>query len=217
MSAPIRNVLREFDALFPNPQVALNHKNPLELLVATILSAQCTDERVNRVTADLFRKYRQARDYAKADPAVLEEEIRPTGFYKNKAKTLKSCCQMLVDRFGGKVPSTMEELTQLPRVGRKTANFILGIAYGQPAIAVDTHVARVAQRLGLVKEKDPDKIETALQPLIPKERWTRFFLQAILHGRHICQARKPLCDHCPLPEVCPTFREIAGGRSARKR
>jgi len=206
VSAPIQTVLREFDALFPKPQVALNHKNPLELLVATILSAQCTDERVNRVTAELFRKYPQARDYAKADPAVLQEEIRPTGFYKNKAQTLKSCGQMLVDRFGGK----------LPGVGRKTANVILGIAYGQPAIAVDTHVARVAQRLELVKEKDPDKIEMALQPLIPRERWTRFSLQAILHGRHICQARKPLCDRCPLRGVCPTFRELAGGRRARR-
>lgn len=217
MTAAVRTILKELDSLFPEPRVALNYSNPLQLLVATILSAQCTDERVNRVTADLFRKYRKAADYAQADLPALEEEIRSTGFYKNKARTLKACGRMLVDDFGGKVPARMEELTRLPGVGRKTANFLLGIAFGQPAIAVDTHVARVAQRLGLTREKDADRIEAALQPLIPKTKWTRFFLQAILHGRHICRARNPLCERCPLPAVCPAFRELKAATKRRSR
>ncbi|TLY21883.1 MAG: endonuclease III [Nitrospirae bacterium] len=196
-------LLKLLDEEFPSPRVALHYKTPLQLLVATILSAQCTDERVNQVTKGLFAQYRTAKDYAKADPAKLEKEIRPTGFYKAKARSLIKTGQALVSRFGGEVPQTMEELVTLPGVGRKTANVILGNCFGVPGVVVDTHVKRVTRRLGLVDTDDPEKIEVALQRLLPKDVWTRASHQLLLHGRHICQARAPKCHECRLYDLCP--------------
>jgi len=196
-------LLRLLDEEIPNPKVALRYRTPLQLLVATILSAQCTDERVNQVTGGLFARYRTARDYAEADPAVLEKEIRSTGFYKAKARSLIRCGQTLADRFGGEVPRTMDELVALPGVGRKTANVILGTCFGVPSVVVDTHVRRVAQRLGLADTDDPDKIEIALQRALPKASWTRGSHQLLLHGRHVCRARAPKCRECRLYALCP--------------
>jgi endonuclease-3 len=187
---------------YPNPKIALNFRNPLELLVATILSAQCTDKRVNEVTKDLFKKYKTAEDYARADLKRFEEEIKPTGFYKNKARQIVNCCKTLVEKYGGEVPDSLEELTGLPGVGRKTANVVLGSAFGRPAIAVDTHVLRVSNRLGLVNSKKPEDVEVELMRLIPEKYWTPFTLSMILHGRQICKAKKPLCGRCVLYKEC---------------
>lgn len=198
-----KRLLRLLNQEFPVPTLALHSETPLQLLVATILSAQCTDERVNQVTKGLFASYRTAADYARADPAVLEQDIRPTGFYKAKARNLIGCGQALVSRFGGQVPRTMEDLVTLPGVGRKTANVILGNCFGVPAIVVDTHVKRVSRRLGLVDTDDPDKIEMALQRVLPKGSWTRGSHQLLLHGRHICQARVPKCHECRVYALCP--------------
>lgn len=188
---------------YPAARVTLDFRNPLELLVATILAAQCTDERVNRVTQDLFRKYRTAADYARADHKKFEEEIRSTGFFRNKAKNIILGCQKLVSPFHGQVPRTLEELTSLPGVGRKTANIILGNAFGNQAIAVDTHVKRVTHRLGWAKSEDPDKIEFELMEVIPPERWTRACHQLVFHGRKVCMAKNPQCPVCPIENVCP--------------
>jgi endonuclease-3 len=186
-------------------RIELNFRNPLELAVATILSAQCTDARVNEVTRSLFRKYRTAEDYANADPDRFEEEIRPTGFFRNKTRSIIAFAQALVERHGGKVPDRMEELVDLPGVGRKTANVILGVAFGvQEGIVVDTHVKRAAGRLGLTSETDPEKIERDLMALVPREVWTDFGLRMIQHGRYRCTARKPACDGCPLEDLCPS-------------
>jgi len=196
-------LLKLLDEEIPNPRVALHYKTPLQLLMATILSAQCTDERVNQVTKGLFARYRTAQDYANADQAALEKEIRSTGFYKAKARSLIRCGQDLVGRFGGKVPRTMEELVTLPGVGRKTANVILGKCFGVPSVVVDTHVTRVAQRLGLADTDDAEKIEIALQHLLPKASWTKGSHQLLLHGRRICKARVPQCSECRLYKLCP--------------
>lgn len=187
---------------YPEPRLALQYGNPLELLIAVILSAQCTDARVNEVTASLFKKYRTAEDYAAADPAVLEVEIRPTGFYRNKARSVIACCQKLVADFHGEIPHTLEALTTLPGVGRKTANMVLGNAFGVPAIAVDTHVLRVSNRLGLVHSDDPGQVEEALMRQVTKDQWTAFGNAMILHGRETCIARKPRCPECVLHAVC---------------
>ena len=197
-----KRIIKKLLQAYPDPKIELNHTNPLELLVATILSAQCTDKRVNEVTRKLFNKYRTARDYAEADRAELEQDIKPTGFYKNKAKQIISCCKDLVERFGGEVPETLEELVTLAGVGRKTANLVLAVAFKKPAIAVDTHVLRVSRRLGLTNEEKPDKVEIDLMKKIPKEKWTAFTLAMILHGRRICKARRPLCSKCVLFEEC---------------
>ncbi len=189
---------------FPGVRISLDYGNPLELLVATILSAQCTDERVNRVTKDLFRKYRAAADYARASQEELEGDIRSTGFFRNKARSIRALGAALTERFGGKVPGTLEELVTLPGVGRKTANVVLGGAFGVPGIVVDTHVGRVARRLGLTREDDPVKVEFELMPVVPKEEWSRFSLLLIHHGRRTCQARKPLCASCPIGDLCPS-------------
>jgi len=188
---------------YPDARVTLDFKDPLQLLIATILAAQCTDERVNVVTKDLFKKYHRAADYAKADLRNLEEEIRPTGFYHNKAKSVIACCQMIVNKFNGQVPQTLEELTSLSGVGRKTANIILGNAYGQQAIAVDTHVRRVTHRLGWAKSDHPDKIEFELMEVIPQERWTMACHQLVFHGREVCMAKNPQCPTCPVAKLCP--------------
>jgi endonuclease III len=196
-------LLARLDEEFPKPRTALHYKTPLQLLVATILSAQCTDERVNLVTKTLFARYRTAQDFANADRPTLEAEIRSTGFYKAKANSLIACGKQLVERFGGKVPRTLEELVTLSGVGRKTANVVLGNCFGVPSVVVDTHVKRVSQRLGLVATDDPDKIELVLQQVLPKDRWTRGSHQLLLHGRHICIARAPKCPVCRLNSLCP--------------
>ena len=187
---------------YPSPQVALNFKNPLELLVATILSAQCTDSRVNLVTRSLFQKYKTAADFAKADPKKFEEDIKSTGFYRNKAKSIINCCKILSQEYDSAVPSTLDELVKLPGVGRKTANVILGAAFNQPAIAVDTHVLRVSNRLGLAHSKNPDKVEAELNQQIEQSKWTKFNHALILHGRETCGARSPRCGSCVLYEEC---------------
>jgi endonuclease-3 len=196
-------LLRLLDQEFPHPEPALNYDTPLQLLVATILSAQCTDQRVNQVTKRLFSRYRTAADYACASQAVLEDEIRPTGFYRAKARNLIRCGQVLVNRFGGEVPKTMEELVTLPGVGRKTANVVLGNCFKVPSVVVDTHVKRVSRRLGLVDTDDADKIEVTLQGIIPEKSWTKSSHQLLLHGRHVCTARAPKCPECLINPLCP--------------
>lgn len=188
---------------YPDARCALHFNSPLELLVATILSAQCTDERVNKVTADLFRKYKTAEDYARVKQEVLETDIRSTGFYKNKAKSIINCCKKMVQLHGGKVPDTLEELVALDGIGRKTANVILGNAFGVPGITVDTHVKRVSYRLGLTKHQDPVKIEFDLMKLVPQKEWTNFSHLVIFHGRYTCMARKPICESCVIAQLCP--------------
>ena len=196
-------VLDILEKEYPDARVTLNFKDSLQLLMATILAAQCTDERVNQVTKDLFHKYRDAADFAKADLKSIEQEIRPTGFYHNKSKNMIRCCQMIIQKFKGQVPRTLEELTSLPGVGRKTANIILGNAYNQQAVAVDTHVKRVTHRLGWAQAEDPDKIEFELMNVIPQNRWTLACHQLVFHGRKICIARKPKCNDCPVAALCP--------------
>ena len=198
----VKEILKILAKEIPDSRIALRFSNPLELLIATILSAQCTDVKVNQVTETLFKRYRSAKDYANVSLKQLEEEIRPTGFYRNKAKSLQKCCQELVARFGGEVPKTLDELVALPGVGRKTANVILGNAFGTPGIVVDTHVRRVSQRIGLTKNEDPVKIEFDLMKIVPKEAWTHFSNLLIWHGRKICLARKPLCEICPIMRLC---------------
>jgi endonuclease-3 len=189
---------------YPGATCALNHGNAFELAVATILSAQCTDERVNIVTRNLFKKYPTPRAFADAEPAKLELDIRPTGFYRNKARSIQGFAKAIVEQFGGDVPKDMEALVKLPGIGRKTANVILGTAYGLASgVVVDTHVSRLAQRMGLTKEEDPEKIEQDLMRLLPAEDWIAFGHAMIWHGRKICNARKPKCSDCPLEKECP--------------
>ena len=207
MKEKVKNILKILDEHYPDVKVALNYTNPLELLIATILSAQCTDERVNQLTPHLFKKYPTAKDYAMADLKTLEQDIKPTGFYKNKAKHIKECCQVLVEKYNGQVPANLEILTKLPGVGRKTANVVLGNAFDIPGIVVDTHVRRVANRLGLTKHQDALKIEKDLMQLIPKEKWTKFSLQLTWHGRRICKARNPQCNKCPLHKWCNEYQK----------
>jgi len=204
------HLIKVLDREIPDPKVELHYKTPLQLLIATILSAQCTDERVNKVTPHLFKKYKSAKDYAKADPAVLEQEVRSTGFYKNKAKSIIGCCRALIEKHGGRVPRTMEELVKLPGVGRKTANVLLGNSFGHPAIVVDTHVRRVSQRLGLTRSDDPDEIEAELGRFIPEKKWTRVSLQLLLHGRYLCTAKNPRCPDCDLKPICSYFKQGRG-------
>jgi endonuclease-3 len=186
-------------------RIALDYANPLELLVATILSAQCTDERVNIVTKTLFKKYRTAEDYATTDLEELEHDVRSTGFYRNKARNIKKCCQTLVEKHGSQVPNTMDELLELPGVARKTANIVLQNAYGVvEGIAVDTHVRRLSARLGLTQNKDPDKIEQDLMRIVPKANWMRITDLLIFHGRRVCEAKKPKCEACVLNKLCPS-------------
>jgi endonuclease-3 len=189
----------------PDAKIALQYTNPLELLIATILSAQCTDERVNIVTKTLFEKYRTAEDYANADVKELEEDIRSTGFYRNKTRNIKKCCQMLVEKFNSQVPKTMKEILELPGVARKTANIVLSNAFGVvEGIAVDTHVRRLAKRLGLTEHEDPNKIEESLKKIVPKDYWMKITDLLIFHGRRVCEARKPKCVICILNRICPS-------------
>ena len=201
----IKEILKLLKKDYPNPTVALNFSNPLEMLIATILSAQATDVKVNEVTQYLFKKYKTARDYAEVDRTQLENDIRPTGFYHNKAKYLQEACKLIVEEFDGKVPDTMEGLISLPGVARKTANIVISNAFGKiEGIAVDTHVKRLSQRLGLTKNKNPDKIEQDLMAIIPKKDWFQFTYMIIDHGRKICHAKKPEHDKCVVRELCPS-------------
>jgi endonuclease-3 len=186
----------------PLAEMELSHRSPWELLVATILSAQCTDQRVNQVTPALFKRYRTPLEFAQTRPAELEGLIKSTGFYKNKAKHLMGCGRAIAERFDGQVPSTMEELTSIPGVGRKTANVIMGTAFSKPAVVVDTHVRRVATRLGLTRSDDPERIESDLQRSFPQDQWTGISQRLLLHGRYVCLARIPKCRTCALYDVC---------------
>lgn len=199
----IHQVLKRLSAEYRGWKIALHYETPLQLLIATILAAQCTDERVNAVTEKLFKKYPTAESFARADLAKLEEEIRPTGFFRNKAKAIVGCCRRIVESHGGSVPSRLEDLVQLPGVGRKTANILLGNAFGRPAIAVDTHVFRVSHRLGLALDSDPDKVEEELSEIIPRQDWTEATHWLVWHGRKVCQAKKPLCPQCVGYDLCP--------------
>jgi endonuclease III len=198
-----RRIVRDLASLYPEASCALVFDGPLQLLVATILSAQCTDVRVNLVTPDLFARYPDAAAFANADRAELERLIQSTGFFRNKARNIQLCCQQIVARHGGQVPSTMEELTPLPGVGRKTANVVLGNAFATPGIPVDTHVGRLSRRMGLTVHADPVKVERDLMELIPKKEWTMFGHRMIHHGRRVCHARHPLCEECSLAKFCP--------------
>ena len=202
-------ILAALQKTYPDAHCELNFSNPLELLIATILSAQCTDKRVNLVTAELFRKYRRAADFANADLAGLEQDIKSTGFFRNKAKNIQACCAALVDRHRGEVPRTMAELTALGGVGRKTANVVLGNAFGlNVGVVVDTHIARLSQRLGLTRQTDPEKIEQDLMPLVPREQWTLFSHWLIWHGRRRCAARGPDCANCEIQKLCPSAGKV---------
>lgn len=197
-------IIRKLKRYYPDAHCALDHKNAIELLVATILSAQCTDVRVNIVTKDLFKKYRKAKDYAEADLGELEQLIKPTGFFRSKAKSLKGTGQKLTELYHGEVPHDLKALTGLPGVGRKTANVVLGNAFGiATGIVVDTHVKRLAYRLGLTSHKTPEKVEEDLLKLVPKKDWIHFSHWLIFHGRQICKARRPQCEICPLEGDCP--------------
>jgi endonuclease-3 len=199
----VRKIREGLLKLYPDAHCALHHANALELLVATILSAQCTDERVNKVTPALFKKYPDAKAFAESKQADLEEMIRSTGFFRNKATNIRACCKAIVEQHGGEVPRSMEDLVPLPGIGRKTANVILGNAFGIPGIPVDTHVGRLSRRMGLTENEDPVKVEYDLMTLIPKDEWTMFGHRMIFHGRQICQSRKPKCEECILNKVCP--------------
>ena len=203
-TARTQKIIAALKRAYPNAHCELNFSSPLELLIATILSAQCTDKRVNIVTAELFKKYRTAKDFAEADISELEKVIRSTGFYKNKARNIKACCAALVEKFGGEVPRTMEELHALAGVGRKTANVVLGNAFGiNEGVVVDTHVTRLGNRLGIVKGTDAVKLEQDLIKLVPREDWTLFSHWLIWHGRRRCDARKPNCAECEIVNLCP--------------
>jgi endonuclease-3 len=199
-----RAISRRLKKLYPDATCALRHENPLQLLIATILSAQCTDERVNKVTPELFRKYPNAEAFAVADQQELERAIQSTGFFRNKAKNIRACCQLLMDKFGGRVPKRMEDMLELPGVARKTANVVLGTAFRiASGVVVDTHVARLSQRMGLTQTSDPNKIERDLCALLPKLDWIDFAHRMIWHGRRVCTARKPACNECALGQICP--------------
>ncbi len=211
----LKKIIAVLDRTYPGAHCELDHANPLELLIATMLSAQCTDKRVNLVTRDLFKKYHSAADYANAPLAELEQAIKTTGFFRNKAKNIRACCRKLAECHNGQVPRTMEELTKLDGVGRKTANVVLGNAFGINAgVVVDTHVARLSHRLGLTKQKTPEKIEQELVALVPQKQWTLFSHWLIWHGRRRCDARKPDCANCEIRKLCPQNGVKIAGRTS---
>ncbi len=205
MKKDIASILKRLQEMHGEPRVELSYTNPLELVVATVLSAQCTDARVNAVTKELFRKYKTAQDYIDVPDAELEEDIRPTGFYHNKAKAIKNIATDLVKKFDGKVPDDIDTFAKVKGIGRKSANMIVGLAYNKPGVIVDTHVARVSQRIGLTANKDPGKIEMDLRSLVPVPSWMPFSLLMIVHGRYICTAKKPDCPRCLLREDCDYY------------
>ncbi len=197
-------VFETLDPLYTREKTALKYRTPFQLLISTILSAQCTDKQVNQVTQSLFKKYKSPQDYLKVPVAELEMDIRPTGFFRNKARSIRGCCQGLLDLYGGEVPASMEEMLKLPGVGRKTANCVLGAAFDIPGVVVDTHVKRLSLRLELTENQDPDKIEKDIENLLPRERWRRFSDILIYHGRAICTAKKPDHARCPVVSQCPS-------------
>lgn len=205
----IRDMIKILRKTYPRSRTALRHENPLQILIATILSAQCTDERVNMITPGLFRKYPTARHFARADRAALEGEIRSTGFFRNKARNIIAAASKIVEDFGGEVPDAMEKLLTLPGVARKTANIVLSSGFRKAeGIAVDTHVKRLSERLGLSRHRDPVKIERDLMEIVPREDWLDFNYILVNHGRAICQARKPLCPECVIRRLCPSARKF---------
>jgi len=205
MKKDIASILSKLQEMHGEPRVELSYSNPLELVIATVLSAQCTDERVNAVTKGLFEKYRTVEDYLNAAQAELEEDIRSTGFYRNKAKSIKNITGELLERFGGEVPDDIDTFATVKGIGRKSANMIVGLAYSKPGVIVDTHVARVAERLGLTANRDPEKIEVDLKKTVAMPWWMAFSLLAILHGRYLCRAKKPDCPRCLLREDCDYY------------
>lgn len=208
LKAKVKNISEILFTIYPEATCSLDYEEPLELLIATILAAQCTDERVNIVTRDLYKKYTSVYDYANANPEELENDIRSTGFYRNKAKNIIGCCKKLIKDFGGKVPDNMEDLLSLPGVGRKTANVVLGNIYGIPGVIVDTHCKRLSKRIGLTEEEDPEKVESDLMKILPEEDWTAFSNSLVYHGRAICKSRKPNCAKCPIANYCDFFNNI---------
>jgi endonuclease-3 len=217
LKARAQKIVRLLAQTYPDAHCALHYQNPLQLLIATILSAQCTDVRVNMVTPALFRRYPDAASFAAADQAELEKAIQSTGFFRNKARNIIACCKKIVEEHGSEVPGTMEELVALPGIGRKTANVVLGNAFGVPGITVDTHVNRLSCRLGLTKNTDPEKIEQDLMQLIPDKEWTMFSHRMIFHGRQVCFARKPNCPGCTLKDVCPKIGVAAPAKKKTPR
>ena len=216
--ARARKIIARLKKAYPDAQCSLNHTNPLELLIATILSAQCTDDRVNIVTADLFRKYRTCEDYVNVDPAELEQDIHSTGFFRNKTKSIQGASKKLLEEYGCNVPDDMEKLLALPGVARKTANVVLGNAYGiASGVVVDTHVSRISQLLRLTKQTQPDKIERELMDVIPKGDWIDFPHLLIYHGRKVCKARRPECEHCVVEDLCPSSLLRSKAKVARKK
>lgn len=203
------DILKVFDVLYPEADCSLDYKDPLQLLLSTQLSAQCTDARVNIVTKTLFAKYKNVYEFADSDLLELEQDIKSTGFYHNKAKNIKASCKMLIEKFGGIVPKTMEELLLLPGVGRKTANLVLGDIFNVPGVVVDTHAKRLSNRIGITKNSDPEKIEYDLMKVVPKEYWSKFSHQLVYHGRAICDARKPKCECCEIRKYCDYGRKIS--------
>jgi len=199
----VLKIIEIFDKIYGDADCTLDFKSPLQLLIATQLAAQCTDARVNIVTKDLFKKYTCVEDFANADLQELEQDVKSTGFYRNKAKNIIACCQRIISEFGGEVPDNLEDLLTLAGVGRKTANLVLGDIFGVPGVVVDTHATRISNLLGLTKQQDPYKIELDLQKVIPTERWGKFCRQMVFHGREYCIARRPKCDICPIGELCP--------------
>ena len=212
----IREIIKILDRTYPEIKLALDFSTPLELLIALILAAQCTDILVNQVTTPLFKKYRTPQDWVDLDPAVLETEIRQVTFFRNKTKSIQTCCRELIDRFGGSVPESLEELISLPGVGRKTANVLRGNAFGHPAIGVDRHVGRISQLLGFTTETNPDKIEFDLNPLVPDKSKVRFCHLLQTHGRTICLARKPDCPACPINHLCPYPTQLQTAKPAKR-
>jgi len=205
----VRKIFPILRKTYPEARIALKHSNPLELLVSTILSAQCTDVRVNMVTKTLFKKYTSAKDWAKADVKQIESDIKSTGFFRNKAANIKGACTKVIEEFDGKIPGTMEEILTLPGVGRKTANCVLGNAFGVPGVVCDTHVIRLSRRLGLSPNSDPVKLEFDLAEIVPRKNWLLFSDLLIFHGRNICKARKPDCVNCPIAKYCPAANKPA--------
>jgi endonuclease-3 len=215
----VRSIIARLKQEYPDAQCSLNHSNPLELLIATILSAQCTDERVNIVTADLFRKYRSCEDYLKVPSSELERDIHSTGFFRNKTKSIQGACKAILERYGGRVPDTIDTLLSLPGVARKTANVVLGNAFGiASGVVVDTHVARISNLLGLTTQKQPEKIERDLMEIVPKRDWIDFSHLLIYHGRRVCKARRPGCERCVIERYCPSSLlklDAAGSRTKK--
>ncbi|WP_313562873.1 endonuclease III [Ruminiclostridium cellobioparum] len=200
-------ILKIFNELYPEAECSLEYMEPLQLLISTQLAAQCTDARVNIVTKDLYKKYRSAEDFANADQAELEQDIKSTGFYRNKAKNIIGCCKLLVEKYDRKIPDNLEEMLQLPGVGRKTANLVLYEVYGIPGVVVDTHAKRLSNRIGLTKNQEPEKIEYDLQKIVPKESWADFCHKLVYHGREVCNARKPDCENCRINSLCDYYNK----------